>query len=226
MSADEFTRLLAGVNSGSSLISDLDFALLIEKLADVEYNAIVKAKEKSVEFVGLDTLKREILRKIENSETRSVVDLMSTTLFINKTVTKPDIMFTCQWFSHYDKMVKMDLEEDIVPFVIENLEQLRNVLCWAMYKWVEILKQSCLVESEHDDFMVYELVEIASIVDMYHELRVDFPDEFNVNTDEVRDLFTKTIHNLLFNGKRRNIKTIEYFHTHKIFTEPHFLLPS
>jgi len=215
MSEAQYVKLVA--SSRTPLTSELDISLLIEELADLEYDTILKAKNLDTEFVTLIEKKRNILLNLANVNTRTAVEMLATTLFIRKTMDNRDIMFTRTWFALYDKMQKSDMEEDTIPFIIENLENLQTVLRWAMKKWVNQLEQMCTVIDGNCDFRVFELVEIASMVDMYDELRVNHPGIFDIDTSKVFGLFNKTIHNLLFKGESLNMHTILFFHTHPLF---------
>lgn len=223
MSSYNFTRLIASVNTDSSLMSDVDLSVLIEKMAAAKTAAILSAKDMNVEFAKMVEANKVALRQIENADVRNVVELLSTTLFINHTAIEPDILYTGLWFSLYNSMQLMVLEEDTMPFIIENLDNLQSLLRWALDKWVAKLIDECnSTEYDSADFKVYELTAIASMLQMYHELRVNYPDEFNVSFEEARTLFTKTIFQLI---QKCNLNTIFYFHTHEIFTHQDFIKP-
>lgn len=222
MSSFDFSKLIASVNTGSS--SDVDLSVLIEEMAAAKFTAILSAKDMNAEFAEILEANKVALRQIANVDLRNVVELLSTTLFINKTAIEPDILYTRLWFSLYDSMQKMDLEEDTMPFIIENIDTLQTLLRWAMDKWVAKLIDKCTdsTESVGPDFKVYELTAIASMLQMYDELRVNHPDVFDVSLEEARILFNKTIVEL---NKKCKMDTLLYFHTHEIFTHPVFIKP-
>lgn len=215
MSDKELATLVASVNSSSSLRSDLDLRSLIEKLGHIEYSCILKAQNNNIEFVELNDIKRDALLQIENSSTRRLVDLLSTTLCIQKTASHPNVLFTRRWFSLYSQMLKTNLDEDVAPFVIENIVTLETVLRWAMTKWVEELEKLRGGTYDSPDYHVFALVEIASMVELYEQLKGN--KLFDIDVEEALSGFRDTVEKRDGLLSLCTAPTILYMHGHSLF---------
>ena len=188
---------------------------LIEKLGHIEYSCILKAQNSNIEFVELNDIKRDALLQIKNSSTRRLVDLLSTTLFIQKTASDPNILFTPRWFSLYSQMLKTHLDEDVAPFVIDNIITLETVLRWAMTKWVEELEKLRKETYDSPDYHVFALVEIACMVELYDQLKGN--KLFDIDVEKALSGFRETLEKKDGLLSLCTAPTTLYMHGHSLF---------
>lgn len=210
----ELSLLIASVNSSSSLTRDVDLGILIERLGNIEYSAILKASKNDIEFVLLIDLKKECLLQIQNSNIRRLVDLLSTTLLIKSTLINPTILFTRTWFSLYVRMQEELLDEDTLPFVIENIVNLESLLSWALKGWAAELETLRHEIHRSPDYKAFALFETARIVNMFEELQTNNPDLFSVDIKKGLKGFKKTMDELL---PSCSTDTTFYMHGHSLF---------